>query len=975
MRSTRTGRLGKFCRSVRRYELVSFTKLGPVVTGWQAQVSAAVATVRCRSIAAAPAPSYPAYGFRMRRRLCLRVLCWPTLASAAVVIALVWGSGLFEQQLQLFAVKLGRANLADMANAPSSGVARHSHDRFTEVDGMVEAEWPPSQLPPTLLSAPGEFTGLHPAISSAIPREQELVSHRTDFSHRAVAARAALLPATPLASAELRAPRRHVDEELAGLDRETALRAPVTLQLASAAVVNQTDRSTSFAVGSRAHVSDGVGTASAGLEASQRSRHGIGSGWPDAPQLTYELRRVASLAGTPRAGTVLVKSSAGATAEFDFEDWQQEVARELDRLQQLPSIASKDSAAILTRLAALAESGCLAAETVEDRATQVACLSAAHALQRRVAVWTAAHRATTAASTWVGDDEGSWASREQVEGFIQHVERDVAASEDPEGWQRYLLLEELAKANYSDDQTERRMAAQRFLSRLSWYGLTPTQQAWIKRDSVEALQWAVRRWAVAPVDYAALLGQLERQESDAIDLGAIDVARAVQSLRFASSREAVELADAIDTYYRNANIRLAVTDTLINRLLPDVDTRIDPIRQRILGADVRGQSHVDSRVAVRLIPSPSTWQLQLETLGQVRAATASRSGPVSIHTGSRAEFVSTTPLEIGRLSVTAGGTAVSVDSQTRLRGVETDYDSVPLIGSLVREIALSRYQSLAPQAKQIQQGQIRSEVSSEIDERLNSQLNEASDRFTRHLVGPLGSLGLSPMVVDMQTTSQRLTARYRIGGDWQLAAFTPRPRAPSDSLLSLQVHQSALNNTLETILPAGQAKSIEEITTHLKQLFALEQLGLPNDEDDEHELAADTQIQFAATRPVTIEIEDDLLWITLRVMRLSREGGIDLRRFIVRAAYRCEVDGLSARLVRDGHLRISGPGMSMRDRLPVRAIFNKVFSTRRPIPLTPPRLAEHPAMEGLAITQLELRDGWIGLAIGPEATPRVARKD
>src|SRR5690606_29817551 len=186
---------------------------------------------------------------------------------------------------------------------------------------------------------------------------------------------------------------------------------------------------------------------------------------------------------------------------------------------------------------------------------------------------------------------------------------------------------------------------------------------------------------------------------------------------------------------------------------------------------------------------------------------------------------------------------------------------------------------------------------------------------------------------------------------------------------------SALNNTLETVLPAGQSKSIQDIATDLKELFALEHLGLPSDEDDDHDLAADTQIQFASTRPVTIEIEDDVLWITLRVMRLSREGGIDLRRFIVRAAYRCEVDGLSARLVRDAHLRISGPGMSMRDRLPVRAIFNKVFSARRPLPLTAPRLVEHPAMEGLAITQLELRDGWIGLAIGPEPFPRVAKKD
>lgn len=894
-----------------------------------------------------------------------------------MTVVLVWGSGAFEQPFEQFTNRLGIEWLTDGARTGRPGAAEEAAAAPIGSDLSIPLPQSGASTLPlrTLASELAEGELLRAAGGSVAPREQEVPSRRGERSQRTVAARAALLPAVPLAAAELRAPRRQVAEELAGLDRETVFRAPVTLQLASASLVGQAGVAAGVVTGSRAHVSDEVASAAVGSEAIQRNRHGIGGGWPETPQLVGELRRVASLVGAPRAGAVLVKSAPTAVAAIDFEVWQQEVTDELQRLRQLSSIASQESAEVLTRLAQLAERGCLAAETLEDRTTQVACLSAAHALQRRVAVWTAAHRATSAASSWVGDDEGRWAGREQVEQLIARVAHDVAASEDPDGWQHYLLLDELAQANGSEDQAERRIAAQRFLARLSWYGLTPAQQTWIERDSIGALQSAVRRWAVAPVDYAALLGQLERQESDAIDLGAIDVARAVQSLRYASSPEAIELADAIDTYYRNANIRLAVTDTLINRLIPEVDARVAPVHQRMLGAEVRGQSYVNSQVAVRLIPSPSSWQLQLETLGQVRAATASRSGPVSIRTGSQAEFVSATPLEIGRLSATAGGTVVAVESNTRLRGVETDYDSVPLVGSLVREIALSRYQSLAPQAKQIQQGQIRSAVSSEVDEQVNRQLGEASDRFTRHLLGPLGSLGLSPMVVDMQTTSNRLTARYRIGGDWQLAAFTPRPRAPYDSLLSLQVHQSALNNTLETVLPAGEAKTIEEIATELKELFAVEQLGLPSDEEDDHDLGADTVIQFAATRPVTIEIEDDVLWITLRVMRLSREGGIDLRRFIVRAAYRCEVEGLSARLVRDGHLRISGPGMSMRERLPVRAIFNKVFSTRRPLPLTPQGLAEHPAMEGLAITQLELRDGWIGLAIGPEPVPRVARKD
>jgi hypothetical protein len=71
--------------------------------------------------------------------------------------------------------------------------------------------------------------------------------------------------------------------------------------------------------------------------------------------------------------------------------------------------------------------------------------------------------------------------------------------------------------------------------------------------------------------------------------------------------------------------------------------------------------------------------------------------------------------------------------------------------------------------------------------------------------------------------------------------------------------------------------------------------------------------------------------------------------------------------------------MSMRDRLPVRAIFNKVFSTRRYLPLIPEKWAAHESMEGLAVTQVELRDGWLAFAVGhqdaPLVTPQIARSE
>ena len=64
--------------------------------------------------------------------------------------------------------------------------------------------------------------------------------------------------------------------------------------------------------------------------------------------------------------------------------------------------------------------------------------------------------------------------------------------------------------------------------------------------------------------------------------------------------------------------------------------------------------------------------------------------------------------------------------------------------------------------------------------------------------------------------------------------------------------------------------------------------------------------------------------------------------------------------------------MSIRDRIPARTVFNKVLSEDRPLRLTIPQLVEHPATEGLAISQLELRDGWIAMAISEDDAPRVA---
>ena len=184
--------------------------------------------------------------------------------------------------------------------------------------------------------------------------------------------------------------------------------------------------------------------------------------------------------------------------------------------------------------------------------------------------------------------------------------------------------------------------------------------------------------------------------------------------------------------------------------------------------------------------------------------------------------------------------------------------------------------------------------------------------------------------------------------------------------MSVQVHQSAINNLLEQLVPTGEEQSVEAAI-----LNAMNVLGATDAQPPE-DLPEDVTIQFSKDRPIMIAVEDGQLWVTMRILKLNRGDKLKLNRFIVRAAYQAQVDGINVSLVRDGHLRISGEGMSMRERLPVRAIFNKVLSPTREIPLTLPILTEHDAVKDLVVTQLELRDGWIGLAIGHEDAARLA---
>lgn len=682
------------------------------------------------------------------------------------------------------------------------------------------------------------------------------------------------------------------------------------------------------------------------------TQYPTGNSWPAPTKLLSDLTKL---------------NHFKAAASHATMTWSLEVQQ---AIEQLNSLGTDDPAAAqlmdeLQRLAVEALQSPSAGIHL-DPAAQLQT-RAAHSIIRRVAiwkaVWTCVRTPSSSAANRISFDMARLATS------IDEVQSAMLTTGDAEGWEKYLSLNDLrqlAAANEIDIQMAAE-TAQVLLGRITSENVTEVQRRFLDSTSVRELASCLQPLAVAPVDYRSLLADLEQLEVDSEHRSRLSLIHALHSLRFADDPTQVAVSHAIDTYYRNANIRVAVASAMINRMLPTDNTIQRPVRQTILGADTRGNSNIKTSLQLRLNPDPAAWNFDLDLNGSIQSQTRSSRGPATFFNSSSSDVASTRTIRITAQGFDIQSSGADVKSQDSLRKFETHYDRIPFIGDMVRHFAQKQFDDKKGPARRIIQRAIADQTDAEFDKQLGAQVKIAEQSFEQKLIGPLRHLNLSPMVKDLQTTSDRLIARYRLASDNALAASTPRPQAPGDSMLSVQVHQSAMNNGFEQLKLASSDWTLLELAQHLAK-----QLGQEPFSSIPEEIPQDVLIRFEKDRPVVIEFLEGRLWLTLRVARLTQPGRMELTNFVIRTSYVPAVRGLEAELLREGAISVDGDRISMRERLPLRAIFGRVFAANSTIPMVSSTLLKDPRSEGLAISQLILEENWLAIAVSESASPHVA---
>ena len=283
---------------------------------------------------------------------------------------------------------------------------------------------------------------------------------------------------------------------------------------------------------------------------------------------------------------------------------------------------------------------------------------------------------------------------------------------------------------------------------------------------------------------------------------------------------------------------------------------------------------------------------------------------------------------------------------------------MPILGSIVQDYAEDGYRERREAARREVQAKVAAQAQEKLDRLAADGFGKVHKQFVDQVMTPLDRLRLVPAYTESRTDEVRFTLRTRLAGPEQLAANTPRPRALSDSLLSLQAHESAANNVLDHLNLAGKRLTAEELWQHLVQQFNRNKPIEPVSADD-------YAVTFGAADPLRVRFRDGRMELSINIAELE-SGSRSWQNFTVFVNYKPVLLERGVELVRDGAIGLEGERLGMQSQFVLRGTFGRIFSEDRRITWLSDWLGQDKRLAGLQITQCTIEDGWLGLCIGPQ---------
>ena len=676
--------------------------------------------------------------------------------------------------------------------------------------------------------------------------------------------------------------------------------------------------------------------------------------WDTVVETSLTESTAISQACWPRPVTLmpLLKSLGKNTG---LRSWSERVVYQLENLLSKTSFDDQQLILLFDGLSELARAGRAELKLLSDSHHRTMYARAVYGVEKRIGLWRLLYRVALV----TGNEEIE--KRDLVELDKKHaaVQKMLGMTAKGKAWQRFLGLEELT----ATEGLPRRNLADQILNRMSGPQVTPLQQKFLERRVIQDLAGALYRVKCRSIDFFELLERLEKYEAMDRTADGECIAQRIQWLLQSDDPLLYQLGSHLDRHWRNANVRVSISSELMGRFLPNADTVRDRVRNRFGDAVIRGTSWTTTQMSWKLIPDQQKIRVELVAQGHVRSETVANQGGARTQNRGQVRFEALKPVWFDEQGLHVNDAIASARSSVRIHGIETSYDRIPLFGPFARTLGQNRAEQQKGHARQVMEQHVVQAAKHRLDTVVDRQLTPLVDFYKNNVHSPLVHLDLEPVPVTLQTTDRRIMARYRLADGQQLGAWSPRPLAFSDTLLSIQMHQSSINNLVEKLELNGKRFELERFYKTIPQRLGFETIRLPDD------LPQNVKLRFAVDEPVRFQFKSGRVCITIRLASLTKGRRYRWRNLTIDANYIPDSSTVNAKLVREESIQLTGKNLRLSDQVTLRGIFSNVLSRKRTFSILQEKLANHRHIRDLAIHEFVVEDGWIGVAWG---VPRLA---
>ena len=388
-----------------------------------------------------------------------------------------------------------------------------------------------------------------------------------------------------------------------------------------------------------------------------------------------------------------------------------------------------------------------------------------------------------------------------------------------------------------------------------------------------------------------------------------------------------------------------------------------PVNDTIVGTPVSGTAAVQGEAFLKIVPSETAANLDIQFTGNMFSSTSAFSRGVQVDTEGTTRLIGRKRLFLDGLGLRTGGADVSANSAVELLGIYG--------GPLRRRIAHNQYYK--------QQGAAQAESEQKAAQQTEERLNEAVATFQKKLLTDAGESSLAPLFSNTndlgkqwRTNSSAMEGRFWSADPHEFAATNVAPQIALGKGVSFQVHETFMERTMRERIGGKSIKS-QEMADGLFDLFPKVDPKVPEPTPDD-----EWSITFAKN-PIRVRFADDHAHLTMFIEKFESEKG-DFPGIQVSAQYAvvCEPPSLSLRRVGDVEVlpidfrADSSGGLSGRQQV-LRRFIQRQFSNQLrgnihlgSIPPSP----KNGLKERLDFVESRTKEGWMSLLMEPPSAAK-----